>query len=124
MTLRQELAKVVGYVPAAWAIGMKQLIPQVLLILFINLARSENANGDPLLGYYGGYVSWPFQVVGILVLVFVGFIMLVGVAMPHGLECLDRTADGTIKPIQMTAYSRAPTTVESASGGDDNIVAT
>jgi len=123
MTLRQELAKVVGYVPAAWALGMKQFIPHVLLVLFINLAQSKNADGDPLLGHYGGYVSWPFQVGGILVVVFVGFIMLVGLAMPHRLECLDRTADGPIQPIQMTAYSRAPTTLESGSGVGDNIVA-
>ena len=71
---------------------MKQLIPQVILILFINLAQSKNDDGDPLFGNYGGYISWPFQVLGYLAVVFAGFLFLLGLAVPNaynGLTLID-----------------------------------
>lgn len=65
-----------------WAFALKNLIPQILLILFINLCQSENDAGDPLFGNYEGYINWPFQVVGILCVAFAGCLILVGLAMP------------------------------------------
>lgn len=98
--LRDQLATCVGFLPYFWAVLMKQLIPQVILILFINLAQSKNGDGDPLFGNYGGYISWPFQVMGYLVVVFAGFLFLLGLVVPNaynGLTLIDEKfvfADG------------------------------
>lgn len=89
MDLRAELSEVVGYMPWVWAFAMKTIIPHIILILFINLAQSSNSSGDPLFGNYGGYISWPYQVLGVLCVVFVGCIILVGAAMPVLFEPFD-----------------------------------
>lgn len=89
MDLRQELADVVGYMPWLWAFMMKCCIPHILLILFVNLAQSTNADGKSLFGHYGGYVTWPYQVLGILCVVFVGCLVLVGIARPQVYEQYD-----------------------------------
>ncbi len=89
MDLRQELSDVVGYMPWLWAFGLKNLIPHILLLLFINLAQSTNAKGESLFGHYGEYIPWPFQVLGILCVVFAGFLILVGIAMPVVYEPYD-----------------------------------
>jgi hypothetical protein len=98
---RAQLAAVVGFLPYGWAILIKQVIPHILLILFINLARSDNADGDPLFGNYGGYVSWPYQVLGILCVVFAGFFIVTGIARPQLYEGFDLTTRGQIKRITM-----------------------
>ncbi|KAL3933240.1 MAG: hypothetical protein SGARI_003749 [Bacillariaceae sp.] len=90
--MRNELVDVVGYVPRIWALALKYLIPQILLILFVNLARSKNADGDPLFGNYEGYVTWPFQVLGILTVAWVLTILLVGFAAPGLFEKADVAA--------------------------------
>ena len=83
MNLKNDLQEVVGYMPWMWAFAMKYFLPQILLILFINLAQSENGEGNPLFGNYGGYVPWPFQILGILCVVFAGILVLVGIATPN-----------------------------------------
>lgn len=90
MDLRSEMSAVVGYIPWIWAFAMKHLIPQILLILFINLAQSTNEDGDPLFGNYEGYVSWPYQVLGILCVVFAICLILIGIAMPVIYEPFDK----------------------------------
>ena len=60
--LKNQLSTVVGYVSTVWAVAMRQLIPHLLLLLFINLASADNDDGESLFGHYGGYVMWPFQV--------------------------------------------------------------
>jgi hypothetical protein len=89
MDLRAELSSVVGYMPWVWAFAMKNICPHILLVLFINLAQSENGEGDPLFGNYSGYVAWPFQILGILAVVFAGTLILVGIAMPLVYEPYD-----------------------------------
>ncbi|KAL3913435.1 MAG: hypothetical protein SGARI_000659 [Bacillariaceae sp.] len=89
LRMRNELVEVVGYVPVVWAMALKQLIPHVLLILFINLCRAENADGNSLFGHYEGYVAWPFQVLGIVTVVWVIIILLVGFAAPALFEGAD-----------------------------------
>jgi hypothetical protein len=89
MSLRDELSSVVGYLPWLWAFAMKNVIPQVLLILFINLCQSKNAVGDSLFGHYEGYVAWPYQIMGILVLCFALIFVVVGFASPSTFEGFD-----------------------------------
>jgi len=78
LNLKAELEKSVGYIPFAWAVVMKHVIPQVLLVLFFNLAFSKTPHGQWELGNYGDYLTWPFQILGLacvaigLAIVFVG----------------------------------------------------
>jgi hypothetical protein len=82
MHLKNRIEPVIGYVPYLWCVLMKHIIPQLLIILFINLARSDNGEGDPIFGGYGGYVPWPFQVLGILTFCFAVFVVIVGLGFP------------------------------------------
>ena len=89
MHLRDELSSVVGYLPWLWAFAMKNLIPQILLILFINLATSKNDDGESLFGHYEGYVAAPFQVLGILCVCFAAVLILIGAVRPQTFEAAD-----------------------------------
>ena len=91
MTLREELQSVCGYMPWAWGFAMKHLIPQVLLILFINLCRADNGKGKAQFGNYGSYVNMPFQFLGILCVCLVFVIAVVGMAVPAIFEPFDLT---------------------------------
>lgn len=77
MELRSELQSYCGWIPMTWAVMMRHLIPQILFILFINLATSQNDDGEPLFGNYGNYKGWPYQVLGIgtVVIAFVMFVL-------------------------------------------------
>lgn len=82
MDLRDDLQAVCGWIPWAWAFAMKHFIPQVLLILFINLATSSNGDGQPQFGNYGGYATWPFQIFGIAAVVIAMVMFLIGIFVP------------------------------------------
>jgi hypothetical protein len=73
-------------VPFLWCLLIKQFIPHVLIILFINLAQSNNGvaapDDGPIFGGYGGYENRPYQVLGILTFAFAAFLFLVGLAFP------------------------------------------
>lgn len=91
MDLREQLSQSVGFLPWIWAFMIKQFLPHVILILFVNLAQSENDEG-PLFGNYGNYVSWPFQILGYGAVVFAGSLFLIGLFFPSlydGLTLLD-----------------------------------
>jgi len=71
---------------------IKQFIPHVVLILFINLAQSKNDDGEPLFGNYGGYSSWPYQILGYGTVLFSISLFLIGFLFPNlysGLSLLD-----------------------------------
>jgi len=64
MHLRDRLSDDIGYLPAIWAYMIKQFIPHIILILFVNLALSETDEGKSVFGNYGSYRAWPFQYLG------------------------------------------------------------
>jgi hypothetical protein len=95
MELREQLASTVGYLPTFWAFMIKQFIPHVVLILFINLAASNTDDGDALFGNYGDYINWPFQGLGYLTVIFAFGLFLIGFGAPDlykGLTLLDEKA--------------------------------
>ena len=49
--LSERIKPIVGYYPMVWNILVKQFIPHVLLILFVNLAQSDNGSGESVLGH-------------------------------------------------------------------------
>jgi hypothetical protein len=86
--LRDRIRPMIGPVPFVWCFLIKQFIPHVLIILFINLARSDNGSGDPIFGGYGGYEDKPFQILGILTFIFALVCFLVGAIFPKLYEPL------------------------------------
>ena len=90
-------------VPYLWCILIKQFIPHVLLLLFVNLARSETKEGKSKFGHYGDYVMLPFQILGILTFVFTALLFLIGVFSPDVYEVLD-----SYKPIEEEDEAEKP----------------
>lgn len=88
MDLRDQLSSTIGFLPRIWAYMMKQVLPHIILILFINLARSNNDAGESLFGNYGSYVQWPFQVLGYLSVIFAFFLFLLGLVAPSAYDGL------------------------------------
>jgi hypothetical protein len=87
VALRDRMQVHIGPVPFVWCVLMKHFIPHVLIILFVNLAQSTVVIGEvqleaPLLGNYGGYPNAPYQILGILVVVFTLVLFLVGAIFP------------------------------------------
>jgi len=87
LDFKKELESVIGWVPSVWALGLRFLIPQILLILFVNLARSENAVGQSKFGHYSEFVVFPFQLIGILLVLFIALLFLLGVVAPKYYDC-------------------------------------
>lgn len=82
VALRDEMQAVIGPVPFLWCLLMKHFIPHILIILFVNLARSKTSTGEVVFGNYGGYGNHPYQILGIIVVVFTLLIFVVGVLFP------------------------------------------
>jgi solute carrier family 6 GABA transporter-like protein 1 len=90
MELRERLEAVVGWMPWAWAFLIKNFIPHVLLILFVNLAASELKPGEPQFGNYGGYDDVPYQLTGIICFCFGAIFMVIGFFVPALFEGADK----------------------------------
>lgn len=79
LDLKRELESSVGYIPYAWAVLMKHFIPQVLLVLFFNLAFTRTEEEEKWeFGNYGNYMSWPFQFLGVSCVIITALIVGVG----------------------------------------------
>jgi len=82
VSLRDRMQEVIGKVPFIWCILMKHFIPHILIILFVNLAQSKTDTGEALLGNYGSYSMQPYQILGILVVVFTLVLFAIGAIFP------------------------------------------
>lgn len=80
--LRDDLASVVGRIPLIWAVLIKFVIPPVLLILFAMGCATQTESGETEFGHYGGY-STSFQMLGILAVVFIGFLFVSSAFAPR-----------------------------------------
>uniref|UniRef100_A0A7S4AC14 Transporter n=3 Tax=Pseudo-nitzschia australis TaxID=44445 RepID=A0A7S4AC14_9STRA len=81
--LRDQIQPVIGYIPFIWVVLMKNFIPQVLVLLFVNLCASPGGAGT-----YGGYAIRPYQLLGLLSFIFAIFLFLVGLLVPEIYEPL------------------------------------
>jgi hypothetical protein len=108
LDLRYTLSTSVGYMPWLWAFMIKQITPHILLLVFINLAQSDNADDESLFGHYENYVNWPYQILGMLIVAWAFSIVLIGMAFPNVFECADLTVNYT------------PPSQKSAADGNDN----
>lgn len=86
--LKARIEPVTQWIPGIWCFLIKQFLPHLLIILFINLAQSETDDGDPIFGNYGGYSMTPYQAMGILTFVFTVFAFSIGFLFPQVYEPL------------------------------------
>jgi len=81
--LRDDLSMVVGHIPLVWAVLIKFVIPPILLALFSLGCAAKTPTGETEFGRYGNYPTLPYQLLGILTVVFVGFLFVSAVIMPR-----------------------------------------
>jgi len=79
----EKMKKQIGYLPFIWGVLIKHVIPPILIVVFALGAVATNSEGQSVFGHYGGYVTWPYQVLGILAFCFTASTMLVGFAAPN-----------------------------------------
>jgi len=82
MDLKHDLSEIVGYIPALWAVLVKHFIPPVILILFSLGADAETDTGKKVFGHYENYVFAPYQILGIMIVVFAGFLFVSSLVYP------------------------------------------
>lgn len=81
--LKHIIEDTVQPIPDVWAFLIKGFIPHVLIILFINAAAARTSDDKPKFGGYGGYEFRPYQIMGILCVVFAMFLFVIGFAFPE-----------------------------------------
>lgn len=79
----EKIKKQIGYMPFIWGVLIKHVIPPVLIVVFVLGAVATNSEGESVFGHYGGYVAWPYQILGVLAFCFTAATMLVGAAAPN-----------------------------------------
>ena len=95
--LKSDLGGVVGYLPFAWTLLIKFFIPPIILVLFGLSCDAENSNGQKVFGHYSGYVTYPYQVLGLLCVVFTGFLFISSLIAPQMYSALQRPDEETPK---------------------------
>ena len=79
----EKIKKQIGYMPFIWGVLIKHVIPPVLIVVFVLGAVATNSEGESVFGHYGGYVAWPYQILGVLAFCFTAATILVGAAAPN-----------------------------------------
>ena len=79
----EKIKKQIGYMPFIWGVLIKHFIPPVLMVVFVLGAVAKNPEGVSVFGHYGGYVAWPYQILGVLTFCFTAATILVGAAAPN-----------------------------------------
>ena len=89
--LKDDLSVVVGKIPLVWAVLIKFVIPPVLLALFSLGCAAKTSSGQTEFGHYGGYPGLPYQLLGILTVVFAGFLFFSSLIMPRLYDAFEKT---------------------------------
>lgn len=101
LLFRRRLVGVVKTIPYLWFVMIKFFIPQVLLLLFINLcATTDKTSGKPNFGGYGGY-SASYQAPGIFVFCACALVIIIGLVLPSAYNCF------TTKQVDEEPHTRA-----------------
>jgi hypothetical protein len=79
--LKDRVQPTIQYIPDLWAYLIKGVIPHLLIVVFVNAAAAES-NGERIFGDYGNYPTKPYQVMGIICIVFALFLFLVAFFFP------------------------------------------
>jgi hypothetical protein len=97
LSFKKKYESLAGTIPWIWCFLIKQFIPHVLVILFVNLAQSKTADGRSKFGHYEGYVALPYQVLGTLTFVFAMVLFLAGIIFPNIYAALDTHEEVEVK---------------------------
>merc|ERR1712072_967816 len=81
--LRDQIQPVIGNIPLVWVVLIKNFVPHVLIVLFVNLCASSSGAGS-----YGGYAIRPYQILGLLCFIFALFLFFAGLLVPEVYEPL------------------------------------
>ena len=54
LEFKSRVEPVIGYVPVLFCYLVKQIVPHLLLICFVNLAQTQTASGESEFGHYEG----------------------------------------------------------------------
>jgi len=118
--LRDDLSMVVGHIPLIWAVLIKFVIPPVLLVLFSLGCAAKTSSGETEFGRYGNYPTLPYQLLGVLTVIFVGFLFFSAVVMPRIYSGFQKTnsplpsKDTTIVITRMTKNSDEPAELDTS----------
>jgi hypothetical protein len=95
--LRDQIQPVIGHIPFIWVILIKNFVPHVLIVLFLNLCAAENGAGN-----YGNYEIRPYQILGLLTFIFAIFLFFIGLLVPEIYEplALPQTKDYSNKDLE------------------------
>lgn len=102
-----------GKIPMAWPYLIKHVIPQVLLVLFVNLVFSRNEYGIEF-SNYEGYPA-PFQAIGILVVIFISSVSVLGFVKPQAYDLLSSSDEKPFDSSLKTQYDGETNYVELSS---------
>lgn len=87
LELTNDLSQVVGWMPSVWGFLIKHFIPPVLIVLFALGADEDTVDSEgntvKKFGNYGNYPTRPYQVLGILVVCFTGFLFVSSLVFPQ-----------------------------------------
>merc|ERR1712174_76316 len=118
--LRDDLSMVVGPLPLVWAFLVKFVIPPVLLVLFSLGCAAKTPSGETEFGRYGNYPTLPYQLLGVLTVIFVCFLFFSAVFMPRIYSGFQKTnsplpsKDTTIVITRMTKNSDEPAELDTS----------
>eukprot|EP00177_Eucheuma_denticulatum_P007827 GFKZ01014247.1.p1 GENE.GFKZ01014247.1~~GFKZ01014247.1.p1 ORF type:complete len:634 (+),score=57.27 GFKZ01014247.1:285-2186(+) len=88
LKFRRDVTGIVRYIPLVWFILIRHFIPQILLILFANLASAKTDLRKSKFGNYSDY-SAGYQALGITVFSISLGLLLLGVVFPRAYACFD-----------------------------------
>lgn len=88
LKFRRDVTGIVRYIPLLWFVLIRHFIPQILLILFANLASSKTKATKSKFGHYEDY-SAGYQALGITVFSISLGLLLTGVLIPRAYACFD-----------------------------------
>lgn len=77
--------------PCTIAVLIKFVIPPVLLALFSLGCAAKTSSGQTEFGHYGGYPGLPYQLLGILTVVFAGFLFFSSLIMPRLYDAFEKS---------------------------------
>ena len=102
-----------------WAVLIKHFIPQVLLVLFSLGCAAKTPSGQTEFGHYGGYPMTPYQVLGIMTVVFVAFLFFSSLIAPKLYDVFEKV-DSPVPNKDDATIHVAPTSTPDSSDTDRN----
>jgi hypothetical protein len=103
--LKNRVQPTIRYIPDLWAYFIKGAIPHLLIIVFINAAATKQ-NGENVFWNYGNYPTLPYQLLGVICIIFALVLFVVGFFYPDiyaflamAFEDENRSAEKDVKDV-------------------------